>query len=82
MDQPLYALAKQIQSTLTWPELGEGSIAVLLAGLYIEMAMLTVLGKWLEEKSWTSVTAKAGIVTSGRVEAISHKVDTLYAAAS
>ena len=41
-----------------------------------------MLGKWLEEKSWSSVIAKAGIVTSGRVEAISHKVDALYAAAS
>ena len=42
--------------------------------------MLTVLGKWLEEKSWFSVIAKAGIVASGRVEAISHTVkQTRYA---
>jgi len=42
--------------------------------------MLTVPGKWLEEKSWSSVIAKAGIVTSGRVEAISHTVkQTRYA---
>jgi len=43
MDQPLYALAKQIQ--WAWPELGEGLFAVMLGGLHIEVTMLTMLGK-------------------------------------
>jgi len=39
------------------------------------MAMLTALGKWLEENGWSSVVAEVDIVTSGRAEAISHKTD-------
>lgn len=40
-DQPLYALAKQIQ--WTWPAtLGEEHYVVMFGGLHIEMAFLTV----------------------------------------
>jgi len=46
MDQPLYALAKQIQ--WTWPELEKESFVIMMGGLHIEMAMSTMLGKWLE----------------------------------
>ena len=80
MDQPLYALAKQIQ--WTWPELGEESFVVMLGGLHIEMAMLTMIGKWLEGSGWSSVLVEAGIVTSGRAEAMlsaSHVKRTRYA---
>ena len=80
MDHPLYFSAKQIK--LTWPELGEELFVGMLGGLHIEMAMLTMLGKWIEESDWSSsAIAKAGIVTSGRAEAISHKANLLYAAA-
>ena len=40
-DQPLFALAKQIQ--WTWPDiLGENYFVVMLGGLHIEMAILKV----------------------------------------
>jgi len=42
-DQPLFALAKQIQ--WKWPqEYGEQKLVVVFGGLYIEMAALTTLG--------------------------------------
>ena len=80
MDQPLYVLAKQIQ--WTWPELGEESFVVMLGGLHIEMAMLSMLGKWLEGSGWSSALVEAGIATSGRAEAMlsaSHVKRTRYA---
>lgn len=41
LDQPLYALAKQIQ--WTWPtSLGEDYFVLMLGGLHIEMAILKV----------------------------------------
>lgn len=40
-DQPLFALAKQIQ--WTWPDtLGEDHFVIMLGGLHIEMAVLKV----------------------------------------
>ena len=45
-DQPLYALAKEIQRT--WPVLyGEDHFLIMFGGLHIEMAMLKLLGDWL-----------------------------------
>ena len=54
MDQPLYALAKQIQ-----PKLGEESFVVRLGGLHVVMAMLNTLSKWLERSGWSSALVKA-----------------------
>ena len=48
MDQPLYALTKQIQ--WRWPEsFGENSFVVILGGLHIEMALYQMLGdsRWM-----------------------------------
>ena len=53
-DQPLYALAKQIQ----WhcPEnFGEDKFVVLLGGLHIEMAALRLLGHWLVGSGWVQM---------------------------
>ena len=48
VDQPLFALAKQIQ--LNWPKTyDEQHFVILLGGLHIEMAALKILGDWLEE---------------------------------
>ena len=69
MDQPLYAIAKQIQ----WAKplhLGEESFIVMSGGLHIEMAVLSMLGKWLEGSGWSSALVDAGIATSGRAEAL------------
>ena len=63
-DQPLYALAKQIQ----WDKedvYGEKNCVIMLGGLHILMAALKVLGDWLEGSGWTEVITKANISTSG-----------------
>jgi hypothetical protein len=51
MDQPLYALAKQIQ----WKnpaEFGEDKYIVMMGGLHIEMASLKIIGNWLCNSGW------------------------------
>ena len=61
MDQPLFALAKQIQ--WQWPETyGEEHFVIMFGGLHIEMTALKALGQW-----WTSVLEIAGIASSGIV---------------
>ena len=50
-DQPLYAIAKEIQ--WAWPECyGEERFVVLFGGLLIEMAALKVLGDLLDGSEW------------------------------
>lgn len=53
LDQPLFALAKQIHWTIA--ELSEANLVVMLGGLYIEMASLKMLGKWLSGSGWTEL---------------------------
>ncbi len=51
VDQPLYAIAKEMQ--WSWPDqYGEGKYVVLMGGLHIEMALLNVLGNWLDGSGW------------------------------
>lgn len=46
-DQPVYAIAKQIQ--WMYPDkYGEHKLFVMLGGLYIEMAIISMIGTWLE----------------------------------
>ena len=54
----------------------------MLGGLHIEMAMLSMLGKWLEGSGWSGALVEANIATSGRAEAMlsaSHVKRTRYA---
>lgn len=51
-DQPLYALAKQIQ--WNWPDThGENMFVIMFGGLHIEMAALKTLGDLLDGSGWT-----------------------------
>lgn len=81
MDQPLYALAKQIQ----WERAdtyGESSYVVMMGGLHIEMASLKMVGHWLKGSGWDSALVQADITTSGRADAIlkaSHITRSRYA---
>ena len=68
MDQPLFSLAKQIQ--WTWPSVSEEHFVVMLGGLHIEMAILNMLGKWLDGSGWSSALVEAGVATSGRAAAL------------
>ena len=64
VDQPLFALAKQIQ--WKWPEkYGEDKLVVMFGGLHIEMASLKLLGNWLEGSGWVQALTQADIATSG-----------------
>ena len=62
-DQPLFALAKQIQ--WQWPEYGEDKFVIMFGGLNIEKAALGSLGTLLEHSGWTSAIAEAGVASSG-----------------
>ena len=69
LDQPLYAIAKRIQ--WKWPEqYGEQKYVVLMGGLHIEMAMLKVIGEWLEGSGWTYVMTAANVTTEGRADGL------------
>ncbi|XP_065894959.1 uncharacterized protein [Dysidea avara] len=66
-DQLLYALAKQIQRV--WPnDFGEDHFVLMLGGLHIEMAILKVLGDWLDGSGWTSALVQAGIADTGTAD--------------
>uniref|UniRef100_UPI00358E92D9 uncharacterized protein n=1 Tax=Myxine glutinosa TaxID=7769 RepID=UPI00358E92D9 len=67
VDQPLFALAKQIQ--WKWPEsYGEDQIVVMFGGLHIEMAALRTLGDWLKGSGWVQALVQAEIVTAGTAD--------------
>ena len=66
LDQPLFALAKQIQWSL--PDFNEDKFVVMLGGLHIEMACLKMLGKWLTCSGLSEVICNAGVATQGVAE--------------
>ena len=69
VDQPLYAIVKKIQ--WTWPSIyGEDKFVVMMGGLHVEMALLKVIGDFLERSGWTSVMTSAGVTTEGRAESL------------
>ena len=62
LDQPLFALAKQIQ--WKWPEKhGEDKMVVMFGGLHFEMAALKTLGDWLRGSGWVQALVQAEIAT-------------------
>lgn len=66
-DQPLYAIAKQIQ--WQWPETyGENKFIVMFGGLHIEMAALKLLGDLLKGSGWTAALTEAEVATSGTAD--------------
>lgn len=67
VDQPLFAIAKQIQ--WNWPnEYGEDKFVILLGGLHLEMASLATIGDLLDGSGWTHALAQANIATPGTAE--------------
>lgn len=83
MDQPLYSLGKQIQ--WTWPEShGGNEFVLILGGLHIEMAVLEMIGDWLDKSGWVDSEAliQANIASSGTAESflkVSHVTRTRWA---
>ena len=66
-DQPIYALAKQVQWQWT-NRYGEDIYLVMFDGLHIEMAALKSLGALLRDSGWTGALVEAGVVSSGTAE--------------
>ena len=67
LDQPLFAVAKQIQ--WKWPEkYGEDKMVVMFGGLHIEMAALKTLDDWLRGSGWVQALVQVEIATSGTAE--------------
>ena len=66
-DQPLYALAKQIQ--WYWPdEYGEDKYVIMFGGLHIKMTALKSIGSMLEDSGWTSALVEADVASSGTAD--------------
>ena len=66
-DQPLFALAKQIQ--WKWPnQYGDDKLVVMFGGLHIEMAALKTLGNWLDGSGWVQALVQAEIATAGTAD--------------
>ena len=78
LDQPLFAIAKQIQ--WNWPEThGKDKLVIMLEGLHIEMAASKVLGDWLDGSGWTSAIVAAEVASAGVAESfikVSHLTRT------
>jgi len=41
-----------------------------MGGIHIEMALLNVLGDWLEGSGWAAIMASANLTTKGRADAL------------
>jgi hypothetical protein len=66
-DQPLYALAKQVQ--WKWPAThGERSYVVMMGGLHIELALWRTVGDMLNRSGWTTAITEAGICSAGTAD--------------
>ena len=66
-DQPLYALAKQIQ--WHWPDIyGEDKFVIMFGGLHIEMTAFKSIGSMLEGSGWTGALVEAEIASSGSAD--------------
>jgi len=64
MDQPLYALTKQIQ--WKWPQLyGEDKFVIMFGPLHIEMGALRLIGEWLDQSGWTDALVQANVTSAG-----------------
>eukprot|EP00794_Sanderia_malayensis_P004062 gene4062-4614_t len=74
-DQPVYALAKQIQWQFP-SRLGEDKMVVMMGDLHTEMATMAMIGDWLEGSEWAEIFVAAGISTPGTSDAylIGHNV--------
>ena len=70
-DQPIYAIAKQIQ--WQWPDqYGEDKYLIMVGGFHIEMAALKSVGTLLQSSGWTGALVEADLATSGTAESYLH----------
>jgi hypothetical protein len=77
-DQPLFALAKQVQWTFP-DDLGEDKFVVLFGGLHLEMNSLQLLGDWLKGSGWEHVMSEANIPGSRSLVNVTHVAKARHA---
>lgn len=66
-DQPIYAIAKQLQ--WTFPDiLGEDKLVLMLGALHIEDKIHQMIGKLLRDSGWATALSQAQVLTSGRAQ--------------
>lgn len=59
-DQPLYAIAKQLQSQ--YPEtLGEDKLILMMGALHMEDKAHLMVGKLLHDSGWTNILSQAQV---------------------
>jgi hypothetical protein len=66
-DQPIYAVAKQIQ----WQcpdRYGEDKFVIMFGGLHIELAAPRSIGTFLKDSGWTGALVEAGVAPPGTAE--------------
>ena len=67
LDQPLFALAKQIQ--WKWPEkYGEDKMVVVFGGVHIKMSALKTPSDWLQGSGWVQALVQSEIATPGTAD--------------
>ena len=69
VDQPLFALAEEIQWRLGGVY-DEDRFVFMLGGLHVEMANWKMLGKWLTGTGWAETVCSAGVVMQGVAESL------------
>ena len=68
-DQPLYAIAKQLQ----WhyrDQYGINKFVIMMGALHIEMAFLSTLGDWVEDSGWTTLINNAKVARAGVAQSL------------
>ena len=78
MDQPLFAIAKQIQWSMP-STYGEDKFIIMFGGLHIEMASLKIIGDLLSWSGWATSFIQAGITSPGRADKAGNVTRTRYA---
>ena len=65
-DQPVYAIAKQVQWLL--PDEYK-NVVVLMDPLHIKMAFLNAISDWLKGSGWVTIFERAHMTSVGRIDA-------------
>ena len=67
MDQPLHAVAEQIQ--WNFPErYRERQFVIMFRELHVEVAFLKAIGGWLEVSGWTAALPEANVASAGTAD--------------
>ena len=66
-DQPLYAIAKNIQWNLP-DNFGGDKFVIMMGGVHIEMGFLALMGSYLTGSGWVEALEESSVTTSGKAD--------------